>query len=162
MTSKTLWSVLFFQGGLHMHTVPQNNYKFTIYNIFYCCKTLIFTQTLVYEFICGLIFMGHPVRISKLTPVFHHLPSVGPKQFCVLAHLGRTHEVGNSYCKINLCWLAISSLIDNQKSILICVLMWFLHIYSHHLVTCNGKRYQSGSISLSKKLLEWCSMDTFG
>ena len=45
-----------------MHTVPQNKYKFTINNLFYCCEALIFTQPLVYEFLCGLIFMGHPVN----------------------------------------------------------------------------------------------------
>ena len=44
-----------------MHTVPQNKDKFTINNLFYCCKALIFTHPLVYEFLCGLIFMGHPV-----------------------------------------------------------------------------------------------------
>ena len=44
-----------------MHTVPQNKDKFTINNLFYCCEALIFTHPLVYEFLCGLIFMGHPV-----------------------------------------------------------------------------------------------------
>ena len=28
--------------------------------------------------------------------VFHHLPSVGPKQLCALAHLGCTRKVGTS------------------------------------------------------------------
>ena len=32
----------------------------------------------------------------KLTSVFHHLPSVGPKQLCALAHLGCTREAGTS------------------------------------------------------------------
>ena len=32
----------------------------------------------------------------KLTLVFHHLPSVGPKQLCALAHLGCTREAGTS------------------------------------------------------------------
>ena len=32
----------------------------------------------------------------KLTSVFHHLPSVGPKQLCALAHLGCTCEAGTS------------------------------------------------------------------
>ena len=61
MTGKTFWSVSFFKVGLHMHTVPQNKDKFTINNLFYCCEGLIFTQPLVYEFLCGLIFMAHPV-----------------------------------------------------------------------------------------------------
>ena len=47
-----------------MHTVPQNKGKFTINNLLYCCKALIFTHPLVYEFLCGLIFMGHPVFIN--------------------------------------------------------------------------------------------------
>ena len=29
--------------------------------------------------------------------MFHHFPSVGPKQLCVLAHLGCTREAGTSY-----------------------------------------------------------------
>ena len=45
-----------------MHTVPQNEDKFTINNLFYCCEALIFTHPLVYEFLCGLIFMGHPLN----------------------------------------------------------------------------------------------------
>ena len=45
-----------------MHTVPQNNHKFTINNISNCCETLIFTQPLVHKFLCGLIFMGHRVE----------------------------------------------------------------------------------------------------
>ena len=44
-----------------MHTVPQNKDKFTINDLFYCCEGLIFTHSLVYEFLCGLIFMAHPV-----------------------------------------------------------------------------------------------------
>ena len=34
--------------------------------------------------------------ILQLTLVFHHLPSVGPKQLCALAHLGCTHEASTS------------------------------------------------------------------
>ena len=34
------------------------------------------------------------LRIFELTLVFHHLPSVGPKQLCALAHLGCTREAG--------------------------------------------------------------------
>ena len=45
-----------------MHTVPQNEDKFTINNLFYCYEALIFTHPLVYEFRCGLIFMAHPVQ----------------------------------------------------------------------------------------------------
>ena len=36
------------------------------------------------------------LRILELTSVFHHLPSVGPKQLCALAHLGCTREAGTS------------------------------------------------------------------
>ena len=32
----------------------------------------------------------------RFTPVFYHLPSVGPKQLCALAHLGCTCEAGTS------------------------------------------------------------------
>ena len=42
------------------------------------------------------------LRTSKLTSVFHHLPSVGPKQLCVLAHLEYTREVGSSYLQLNI------------------------------------------------------------
>ena len=45
-----------------MYTVPQNKDKFTINDLFYWCKALIFIQPLVYEFLSGLIFMGHPVN----------------------------------------------------------------------------------------------------
>ena len=31
--------------------------------------------------------------------LFHHLPSVGPKQFCVLAHLGFKNKEGISQYK---------------------------------------------------------------
>ena len=34
--------------------------------------------------------------IIKVASVFHHLPSVGPKQLCALAHLGCTREAGTS------------------------------------------------------------------
>ena len=36
------------------------------------------------------------LRILKLTSVFHHLPSFGPKQLCALAHLGCTRKAGAS------------------------------------------------------------------
>ena len=39
---------------------------------------------------------GAKLRILKLASVFHHLPSVGPKQLCALAHLGCTREAGTS------------------------------------------------------------------
>ena len=52
-----------------MHTVPQNKDEFTINNLSYCCEALIFTQPLVYEFLCGLIFMAHPVRTLKCIQV---------------------------------------------------------------------------------------------
>ena len=32
----------------------------------------------------------------KLTSVFHHFPSAGPKQLCALAPLGCCHEAGIS------------------------------------------------------------------
>ena len=32
----------------------------------------------------------------RFTPVLYHLPSVGPKQLCALAHLGYTREAGTS------------------------------------------------------------------
>ena len=38
----------------------------------------------------------------KLTLVFHHLPSVGPKQLCALAHLGCTREAGTLDYLINV------------------------------------------------------------
>ena len=41
------------------------------------------------------------LRMIKLTSVFHHLPSFGPKQFCELAHLGCTCEVGTSESTTN-------------------------------------------------------------
>ena len=59
-----IMTYIVFQIGLHMHTVPQNKDKFTINNLFYCCKALLFTQSSVCEFLCGLIFMGHPVSSS--------------------------------------------------------------------------------------------------
>ena len=34
--------------------------------------------------------------ILELTSVFHHIPSVGPKQLCGVAHLGCTCEAGTS------------------------------------------------------------------
>ena len=36
------------------------------------------------------------LRILELTSIFHHLPSIGPKQLCALAHLGCTRKVGTS------------------------------------------------------------------
>ena len=49
--------------------VPQNKDKFIIYNLFHCCEALIFTHSLVYEFLCGLIFMAHPVYAVRY--LFH-------------------------------------------------------------------------------------------
>ena len=37
------------------------------------------------------------LRILELPSVFHHFAGVGPKQLCVLAHLGRTRKLGTSY-----------------------------------------------------------------
>ena len=36
------------------------------------------------------------LRILELFSVFYHLSSVGPKQLCVLAHLGCTRAAGTS------------------------------------------------------------------
>ena len=44
-----------------MLTVPQNKDEFTIYNLFYCCKALIFTHSLAYEFLCSPKHMATPV-----------------------------------------------------------------------------------------------------
>ena len=46
-----------------MHTVTQNNDKFTRNNLFYCCETLIFTHPLVHEFLCGPKHMATPVGL---------------------------------------------------------------------------------------------------
>ena len=61
MAGKTLSSVSFFKVGLHIHNVPQNKDEFTINNLFYSCEALIFIHPFVHEFLCSLIFMGHPV-----------------------------------------------------------------------------------------------------
>ena len=47
-----------------MHTVSQNKDKFTRNNLFHCCRTLIFTQPLVYEFFCGPKLMANPVALK--------------------------------------------------------------------------------------------------
>ena len=62
-----------------MQTVPQNKDKFTINNLFYCCKALIFTHPSVYEFLCGLIFMGHPVKtkIKKSFDIYRKSSNLG-------------------------------------------------------------------------------------
>ena len=42
-------------------------------------------------------------RMLKLASVFHHLPSVGPKQLCALAYLGYTRELDASkFTKLSL------------------------------------------------------------
>ena len=48
-----------------MHTVPQNKDEFTINNLSYHCDALIFTQPLVYEFLCGPKHMATPVSLFK-------------------------------------------------------------------------------------------------
>ena len=65
MTDKTFCSLSFFKVDLHMHTVSQNRDKFTTNNLFYCCKALIFTHPLVYEFLCGPKHMATPVKPYK-------------------------------------------------------------------------------------------------
>ena len=40
------------------------------------------------------------LHILELTPVFHHLPSVSPKQLCTLAHLECTLKAGISYLEL--------------------------------------------------------------
>ena len=58
-----------------------------------------------------MCIFGHPhilgvhdrtslAELYKLTLVFHHLASVGPKQLSALAHLGCSHKVGTSYYHI--------------------------------------------------------------
>ena len=64
-----------------MRTVPQNRNKFTINDLFYYCKALIFTHPLVYEFLCGPKHMA--------TPVFHTI--------CLLDSLEYLHTV--KFCK---------------------------------------------------------------
>ena len=44
-----------------MYTVPQNKDEFTTNNSFYCCRALIFTHSLVNEFLCSPKHMGIPV-----------------------------------------------------------------------------------------------------
>ena len=58
-----------------MQTVPQKKDEFTSNNLFYHFEALIFTQPLVYKFLCGLIFMGHPVLINFIRPRHAHLVS---------------------------------------------------------------------------------------
>ena len=62
MTGKILGSVPSFKVVLHMHTLPQNKDIFAIYNLVYWCEALIFTQSLVYGFLCGPKHMGTPVK----------------------------------------------------------------------------------------------------
>ena len=76
MTDKTFCSLSFFKVDLHMHTVPQNRDKFTTNNLFYCCKALIFTHPLVYEFLCGPKHMAHPVSNLFLGQLALKLPVV--------------------------------------------------------------------------------------
>ena len=52
-----------------MHTVPQNKDKFTINNLFYCCKFLTFTQPFVYEFLCVQFQSCHPLMIGAVLNV---------------------------------------------------------------------------------------------
>ena len=68
-----------------MHTVPQNKDKFTINNSFYCCKALIFTHPLVYEFLFGPKHMGTPVYLFNSANRF---PLNGSKQSFVNTILG--------------------------------------------------------------------------
>ena len=42
------------------------------------------------------------LRILKLTSVFHHLPSVGPKQLCTLVPLECIRKVGKYFTISNL------------------------------------------------------------
>ena len=42
------------------------------------------------------------LRILKLASVFHHLPSVGPKQLCALAHLGCPREAITYFLEFNI------------------------------------------------------------
>ena len=90
-----------------MHTVPQNKDKFTINNLFYCCKALIFTHPSVYEFLCGLIFMGHPV-LELLGNA-----SLNPFPTLLLTTVGvaeNTHN--NSGKRFPHCWRVFSTLLQ--------------------------------------------------
>ena len=51
-------------------------------------------------------------QLSKLTSVFHYLPSVGPSS-CVLAHLGCTSEAGTSYSFLIACSACMSKKHDS-------------------------------------------------
>ena len=79
--------------------------------------------------------------ILKLASVFHHLPSVGPKQLCALAHLGCTRRVlpsynnnsiqfsRNSQQRGNYNWTKLVNWFCNFLSI--CWLLLFLSLLSH-------------------------------
>ena len=54
-----------------MHTVPQIKDRFTIKDFFYYSEALIFTHPLVCKFLCGLIFMGHPVASCSVVVSVH-------------------------------------------------------------------------------------------
>ena len=58
------------------------------------------------ELHCDITLLGKVkpsyVHILKLTSMFHHLPSIGPKQLCTLAHPGCTCKAGTSWNMIKL------------------------------------------------------------
>ena len=49
---------------------------------------------------------------SKLTLVFHHLPSDGPEQLCALAHLGCTCKVDNGLNCTKVAALTMKSMLN--------------------------------------------------
>ena len=57
-----------------MHTVLQNKDKFTINNLLYCYKALIFKYPLAYELLLGPKYMGTPVLVrNRLHKFLKHL-----------------------------------------------------------------------------------------
>ena len=66
-TDDTSDSVRYSQLNKIVSSTQIDRDKFTINKLLYCCYALIFTHPLVYKFLCGLIFMGHPVpqEVSK-------------------------------------------------------------------------------------------------
>ena len=103
------YDLYLFWVGLHMHTVPQNIDKFTVNSLSYCCEALIFTHPLVYEFICGLIFMGHPVRREVWKVWIGHIVI----NCCFFVHLGlltTSQGLKLAYASPNIDFEAVKSL----------------------------------------------------
>ena len=56
--------------------------------------------------------------IPKHISEFHHLPGVGPKQLCVLAHLGFTREGTSLYCISILCLFGLSKSEEHKFTVI--------------------------------------------